>query len=78
MLALGHWSQQLQLQAQEWWCTGLAAPWHAEYSQSGIELGPLHWQADSHPLYHQGSTLLGFLPRKTGKDVHRKTLERSS
>ena len=43
-------------------CTGLAAPRHAESSQTKDPTPCLlHWQADSHPLYHQGSPSPDFL-----------------
>ena len=36
------------VQAQELWCTGLVAPRHVEASRNqGLNLCPLHWQADS-------------------------------
>ena len=42
--------------AQEWWCSGLVAPRHVESSQTRDQTpSPLHWQAESQPLDHQGS-----------------------
>ena len=34
---------------------------------------PLHWQADSQPLHHQGSPSLFFLAKRLGKGKPRKT-----
>ena len=31
------------------------------FPDQGSNLCPLHWQADSYPLYHQGSPLIHFL-----------------
>ena len=35
--------------------SGFGALWHVESSMQGSNLCPLHWQADSFPLYHPGS-----------------------
>ena len=43
--------------AQYLWYAGLVAPWHVEvqFSDQGLNLHPLHCEADSQPLDHQGS-----------------------
>ena len=35
--------------------SGFVAPRHVESSMQGSNLCPLHWWADSYPLYHPGS-----------------------
>ena len=44
-------------QAQWVWCMGLVAPLHVGswFPNRGSNPWPLHWQADSYPLRHQGS-----------------------
>ena len=41
------------MRAQELWHTGLLASWHVGASQTRDP----HWQADSNPLYRQGSPI---------------------
>ena len=42
--------------AQQLWHTGIVAPWHVGiFLDQGLNVCPLHWQADSYPLCHQGS-----------------------
>ena len=48
---LGYWLQKFRL-------SGLIGPRHVESSWQVIELCPLHLQAGSYPLYHQGSPFL--------------------
>ena len=45
----------LGMQAQESWHPGLVALQHTESSHQGLNLCPLHHQADSQPPDHQGS-----------------------
>ena len=33
------------------------------FPDQGLNLSPLHWQADSYPLYHQGSPVPYFLAK---------------
>ena len=48
-------------QAQQLWLTGPVAPRHVGSSQTRARTCvPLHWQANSQPLHHQGS-LIAFL-----------------
>ena len=54
-------AQAPDAQAQQLWLTGLAAPRHVGSSQNqGSNPCPLHRQADSQPLHHQGSPQLFF------------------
>ena len=55
-------AQAPDAQAQQLWLTGPAAPWHVGSSQTrATNPCPLHWQADSQPLRHQGSPINMFL-----------------
>ena len=47
-----------EAQAQQLWHTGLVASWNAGiFWDRGLNPCLLHWQADSLPLNHQGSTI---------------------
>ena len=49
-------AQAPDAQAQQSWLTGPAAPRHAGIlPDQGTNPCPVHWQADSQPLRHQGS-----------------------
>ena len=49
-------AQAPDAQAQQPWLTGLVAPRHAGSSRTRARTPcPLHWQADSQPVHHQGS-----------------------
>ena len=57
----GTWTQQLWLlgsitQAQKLWCMGCSSMARGIFSDQGSNLCLLHWQVDSLPLSHQGST----------------------
>ena len=54
-------AQALDAQAQWPWLTGPAAPWHVIFPDRGMNPCPLHRQADSQLLRHQGSPLSGLL-----------------
>ena len=54
-------AQAPDAQAQQLWLTGLVAPRHVGiFPDQGSNPCPLHWQADSQPLRHQGSPLFFF------------------
>ena len=54
-------AQAPDAQAQQLWLTGLVAPRHVGSSQTRARTRPLHWQADSQPLRHQGSPVIFFM-----------------
>ena len=54
-------AQAPDAQAQQLWLTGLVAPQHVGiFPDQGSNPRPLHWQADSQPLRHQGSPFFFF------------------
>ena len=54
------WLMGSRVQAQQLWHTDLAVSCHVESFWTRDQTCPLHWQAYSYPLYHQGSTNIFF------------------
>ena len=47
-----------RVQPQQLWHTGVSCSMSCEiFLDQGLKSRPLHWQADSHSLYHQGSPI---------------------
>jgi len=60
MASLG-WTRLQGAPAHGW--MGLVTPQHVKSSQiQGLNPRPLHWQADSYPLHHQGSDRVDCMP----------------
>ena len=52
------WFQSYEQEEQEDWCE-LSFPSPGDFTDPGMESALLHWQADSLPLSHLGSSLHG-------------------